>query len=268
MRLGIVGCGAIGRTLVEGLDDFASVTTVVLFDRRAELAKALTKGHPKASVAKSLDELVAASDLVVESASQEAAREVVPRALSAGKSVLVMSLGALSDDALWAQATKAAKESKGRLLLPSGALGGLEAVASASHDGLDEVRLTTRKPPAALEGVEYLRARKVSLEGLKGPLVVFDGSAREAVRHFPANINVAAALSLAGIGFDRTRVVIVADPQATTNRHEVYARGAFGELRCEVSNVPSRSNPKTSHLAALSALAAVKNAASGLHFGP
>jgi aspartate dehydrogenase len=156
----------------------------------------------------------------------------------------------------------------GRLFIASGAVAGLDALASAAQGGLEEVTLTTRKPPAALEGAPYLVESGRSLVGLRGETTVFEGSAREAVRAFPTNINVAAAVSLAGVGFDRTRVRIVADPASTTNRHEVVARGAFGELQLAVSNRPFPSNPKTSHLAALSALASVKQAARGTHFGP
>ena len=268
MRVGIVGCGSIGRTVAKSLVSFPAVTSVALFDLDASKASALAKLHRRFAAVPSTAALVKASDLVVEAASPLAAREVGLLALRSGKECLLMSLGALSDKRLWSAMLRAASASGGRILVPSGALGGLEAVASAASAHLTEVTLTTRKPPAALQGVAYLEARGVRLASLRKPTVVFSGSARQAVRHFPANINVAAALSLAALGFDRTRVVIVADPKAATNSHEVVARGAFGELRCTVSNVPFPDNPKTSYLAALSAVATVKNAARRVHFGP
>lgn len=268
MRVGVVGCGTIGRALVEGLAGFAEVTEVLLFDRRGEAAAQLARAHPSARVAEDLKELVAGSDLVVEAASQEAAREVAPAALGAGRHVLLMSVGALADEAFLAVLLAAAGKGGARLSVPSGALGGLDALASAAEGGLEEVTLTTTKPPGALAGAPHLEQSGFSIDGLAGPTVVFEGSAREAVSAFPKNVNVAAAVSLAGAGFDRTRVRIVADPAATTNRHEVFARGAFGELRLRVDNRPFPSNPKTSHLAALSALASVKRAALGTHFGP
>lgn len=268
MRVGVVGCGTIGRAVVEGLAGFEAVTEVLLLDRQPEAATRLAAAHPAARVAGDLDELVAGCDLVVEAASQEAARAVAPPALAAGRDVLLMSVGVFADDAFLEAALVSARSGSGRLSIPSGALGGLDALASAAEAGLDEVTLTTTKPPAALQGAPYLERRGESLEGIGGPQVVFDGSAREAVSAFPKNINVAAAVSLAGVGFDRTRVVIVADPGAATNRHELHARGAFGELRLSVDNRPFPSNPKTSHLAALSALASVKRAALGTHFGP
>jgi aspartate dehydrogenase len=268
MRVGIVGCGSIGRTVARALVSFRPVSSVVLFDLDPAKAAALAKLHHRFRAVRSTDAIVKASDLVVEAASQGAAREVGLKALHAGKECLLMSLGALSDDRLWSAMVRAASRSGGRILVPSGALGGLEAVASASAARLTEVTLTTRKPPAALAGVAYLEKRAVRLAAIRKPTVVFSGSARQAVRHFPANINVAAALSLAALGFERTRVVIVADPKARTNSHEVVARGQFGELRCTVSNVPFPDNPKTSYLAALSAVATVKNAARRVHFGP
>ena len=268
MRVGIVGCGTIGRTIVESLRDFAPVERLLLYDHVDARAREAAALNPKASVAASLDEVIAQSDFVVEAASQAGAREVAPRALSAGKDLLLMSLGALSDDAFWNDLRAKAESSPGRLYLPSGALGGLEAVVAGSQAGLEEAVLTTRKPPAALKGVKYLEERGIHLGKITKPLLVFDGSAREAVRLFPANINVAAALSLAGLGFDRTRVRIIADPASKTNRHHVRVRGAFGELECEVANVPAPGNPKTSYLAALSAVATVKNAARHIHFGP
>lgn len=268
MRVGIVGCGSIGRTLAKSLVTFPAVTSLVLFDLDGAKARNLAKLHRRYRAAASVPALIRASDLVVEAASPRAAREVGPPALRAGKQLLVMSVGAFSDGALWDECLRAARSSGGRILVPSGAIAGLEAVASASAAKLREVTLTTRKPPKGLHGVAYLEDRGVDVLKLRKPTVVFSGSARQAVRHFPANINVAAALSLAAIGFTRTRVVIVADPKARTNSHEVFARGDFGELRCTVSNVPFPDNPKTSYLAALSAVATVKNAASHVHFGP
>lgn len=268
MRVGIVGCGSIGGTLARKLAPFKPVTSLALFDLDAGRARKLAGLNRRYKAVGSLKALIAASDFVVEAASPSAAREVAPLALRAGKDLLLMSLGALSDDRFYASLRRAGARSGGRLYIPSGAFAGLEAVASAGHARVTSVTLTTRKPPTGLKGNAYLDKRGVDLDALRAPKVVFSGSARQAVRHFPANINVAAALSLAALGFDRTRVVIIADPGARTNRHEVVAKGDFGELRCEVSNVPFPDNPKTSYLAALSAVATVKNAALGIHFGP
>ncbi len=268
LRVGVVGCGSIGRTLARKLAAFKPVSRVTFFDLDGARARELAAMSRRYRRAASLGALVKASDLVVECASQAAAREVAPAALRAGRDVLIMSLGALADDRFWRDLRKVAARTHATILLPSGALAGLEAVASASAAGLREVSLTTRKPPRALAGSPYLQAKGFDPALVRAPTVVFRGSARKAVRLFPANINVAAALSIAGVGFDRTRVTIVADPAAKSNEHEVVARGAFGALRASVKNAPFPDNPKTSYLAALSAVSSVKNAALGIHLGP
>ncbi len=268
LRVGVVGCGSIGRTLARKLAPFKPVSHITFFDLDRARARDLAALNPRYRAASSLAGVVKASDLVVECASQAAAREVAPAALRAGRDVLIMSLGALADDRFWRELRKVASRTRATILLPSGALAGLEAVASAASAGLAEVSLTTRKPPRALAGSPYLQKKGFDPAKVRAPTIVFRGSARKAVRLFPANINVAAALSIAGVGFDRTRVTIIADPRATSNEHEVVAKGAFGTLRCAVKNAPFPDNPKTSYLAALSAVSSVKNAALGIHLGP
>ncbi len=268
LRVGVVGCGSIGRTLARKLAAFKPVSRITFFDIEGARARALASMNDRYRAATSLLALVRRSDLVVECASQAAAREVAPAALREGRDVLIMSLGALADERFWRDLRAVAARTGATILLPSGALGGLEAVASAASAGLTEVSLTTRKPPRALAGSPYLQAKGFDPSTVRKPTVVFRGSARSAVRRFPANINVAAALSIAGVGFDRTRVTIVADPEATSNEHEVVAKGAFGVLRASVKNAPFPDNPKTSYLAALSAVSSVKNAAMGIHMGP
>jgi len=268
LKVGVVGCGSIGRTLARKLAPFKPVSRITFFDLDPSRARALAALSLRYRVAPSLAGLVRGSDLVVESASQAAAREVAPLALKAGRDVLVMSVGALADDRFWRGLRKVRERTGATILLPSGALAGLEAVASAASAGLREVSLTTRKPPRALAGSPYLQKKAFDPAKVRAPTVVFRGSARRAVQLFPANINVAAALAIAGLGFDRTRVTIIADPRARNNEHEVVAKGDFGTLKCRVENAPFPDNPKTSYLAALSAVSSVKNAALGIHIGP
>jgi aspartate dehydrogenase len=195
-------------------------------------------------------------DLVVELAGQEAVQQHAEAVLQAGKDLLIISVGALGDDALYDRLLRAAEASGARLLLPSGAIGGLDAVSSAAVGGLDEVTITTRKPPAALQTDTERDAWLASAQD--APVLLYEGAAREAVRLFPANVNVSAALSLAGVGFDRTQIRIYADPTVTRNTHEVHARGWFGELRFTIMNVPTE-NPKTGRITALSVLKAIRN---------
>jgi aspartate dehydrogenase len=195
-------------------------------------------------------------DLVVELAGQEAVRQHAEAVLAAGKNLLVLSIGALADDDLNDRLKQAAQRGQSHLLLPSGAIGGLDALSSAAVGGLDEVTLTTRKPPDALQtGTDCDAALG---EATSEPVLLYEGPARDAVRLFPANVNVAAATSLAGLGFDRTHVRIFADPSVTRNTHEVRARGWFGELTFTIQNVPTE-NPKTGRITALSVLKIIRD---------
>ncbi|MBI4708486.1 MAG: DUF108 domain-containing protein, partial [Candidatus Omnitrophica bacterium] len=145
-----------------------------------------------------------------------------------------------------------------QIYLPSGAICGLDGVKSASLGRIDKVTLTTRKPPRSLEGAPYLVSKGINLSQIKQETLLFEGTAEEAIRGFPQNVNVCATLSIAGIGPEKTRVKIITSPFYTSNIHEVEAEGAFGRLTVRTENVPSPQNPKTSYLAALSAIATLK----------
>lgn len=199
-----------------------------------------------------LDALIAAAPpLVVECAGHAAVRDLVPAILSAGRDVVIASVGALSDDRTRKRLADAAdRPGAGRLRIAAGAIGGLDVLRAARHAGLDEVRYTGRKPPRAWAGTPA--EDLLDLEGLDAPRTFFRGMPRDAARDYPKNTNVTAAVALAGIGFDRTEVSLVADPTVTRNSHEVSARGAFGEMAITLINAPLPDNPRTSWLAALS----------------
>lgn len=239
--LGIVGCGAIGGQIARTVQAWDRYDEILVHDQVPERASSLAdEVGPAVSVP--MGEACEA-DVVVEAASQDAVRTVGEQALANGATFVVMSVGALSDDALARDLAKRAEESDGDMLVPSGAIGGLDALAGARQAGLDEATLTTTKPPASL-GMDDAAEREV----------LFEGPARRAVAEYPENVNVAAALSLAGVGFDETRVRIVVDPAVDRNTHRIEVAGAFGELTVEVKNEPSPENPKTSFLAALSVI--------------
>lgn len=254
MRLGILGCGAIGGAIARFAVEEAGIEEVVLFDQDAGRAGSLAE-QTGASVADSVDALTAASDLVVEAASQQAARDHLLPILEAGRSAVVLSMGALADDAFRARLEAAARAHHVKLYLPSGAVAAVDGLKAGALAGVKSVTLVTTKPPAGL-GVDVDRWT-----------TLFDGSAREAVEKYPQNVNVAACLSIAGIGFDRTRVQVVADPMATRNSHKVILEGDFGRIRCEVENLPSPENPKTSWLASLSAMATLKRILAPIQVG-
>ena len=212
--------------------------------------------------AENLEELIdIRPDLVLEAASQGAAKVTVPQLLSAGINVVSMSVGAYLDDNVMRLIDRTGR---GRLLLPSGALPGVDVVKAAVARGVSTVALVTRKHPRSLAGAPGAAGRELAPDGK--PEVVFNGNAAEAVRLFPDNANIAATLSLAGIGAERTRVTIIADPDVQRNTHTVQVLGEFGSytatVECEVS-----PNPKTSLLAPLSAVALLDTEASRIRVG-
>jgi aspartate dehydrogenase len=180
---------------------------------------------------------------------------------------MIMSVGALVDDVFWDKLQKKATAKDCKIFLPSGAICGIDGLKSASMAVLDEITIETTKPPKGLANVRFITKQGIDLSKLKKPLTVFSGTAREAVKQFPKNINIAACVSLAGLGFDKTQVKIIVDPAATRNQHKLICRGRFGEFACTVKNMPSMSNPKTSYLAALSAIATLKKIVGGVWIG-
>ncbi|WP_417723866.1 aspartate dehydrogenase [Salipiger sp.] len=252
-RIATIGFGAMARSLAAALarhDGGPRVTDCLL---RPDSATDLPEGVTACTDIAAL--IAKAPDLVVECAGHAALAETVPALLRAGLDVVVVSLGALCDDALRAEVMRAAAEGAARLIPVAGAVGGLDLLRAARLAGLDAVTYRGIKPAGAWAGSPAADA--VDLGGLAQATVVFSGTAREAALRFPKNANVAAAVAFAGLGLDATRVELIADPAGTANRHEIAATGAFGEMAFSVTNRPLPGNPKTSHLAALSAEEAV-----------
>jgi aspartate dehydrogenase len=271
VRLALVGTGAIGGYLLDAITSGAagSIDLVAVADipERAEHLAQLASRHGCTWHTEPLDVLNAAPEVVVEAASPAVVREFAGRWLDGGASVLTMSVGALVDPALLRDLSSTAARTGRQVLVPSGAIGALDAIRAARIGGLDSVELRTTKPPRALKGAPHLVATGTDVEAVTGPTVVFEGTASEAVVGFPANLNVVAALSLAGLGPDRTRVVLVADPSGERNVHEITALGAFGELYVRLENRPTPGNPKTSLLAPLSALALLRRLSDPVQVG-
>jgi aspartate dehydrogenase len=254
----IIGCGAIGATIARAAGDMPDIETVYLTDRSKECAMRLQEKVKKVKYVSDIVPILPDTKLVVEAASQDAARYYVPLALSAGVDVLIMSVGVFQDEEFQNDTYRLAKRKGAKIFIPSGAIGGIDALSAGAIEGIDEVTLTTTKPPSAFGSNAYLQSRGIRASELRERTELFSGSAREAVKHFPQNINIAATISLAGIGFEKTRIRIVCDPQVQTNEHHLKAKGKFGELDVVTRNVPSPRNPKTSYLAALSAISAMK----------
>ena len=259
VKIRLIGCGAIGAEIARALDrGMIDATLVAVCDHNPETASALIERLEHKPVKARLEELVALADVVVEAASQRAVPAVARESLSRGKSLLIMSVGALADRDLFSEVKRLARESGAKVYLPSGAISGLDGLKSASLGGISRITLTTTKNPRGLQGAPFILDKGIDLEALAGPTLIFEGSALDAVKAFPANVNVAAILFLAAEESD-VQVKVVADPDIQINRHEIMVEGDFGRISTRVENIPSPSNPKTSYLAALSAIATLRS---------
>ncbi|MBC7329649.1 aspartate dehydrogenase [bacterium] len=266
IRVGIVGCGTIGSEIAVAIDEGrVNCVLVALWDKEREKAEVLQNRLKNQSprIAPPLS-WVDEVDLIVESASQEAVGELLPLVIEKGKDILVMSVGGLIGRE---ELINRAKEKNCHIFIPSGALAGLDAVQSANIGEIKSATLTTIKPPKALSGAPYIAQKGIDLFSFNEPTIIYEGNAREAIKFFPANVNVAAALSLAGIGVDKTKVRIVVDPRAKTNIHKIEVEGDFGKITTQTENNPSPSNPRTSYLAVLSAIALLKKLTLPLRIG-
>ena len=257
IRAGIVGMGVIGTQIAKAIENGIPGIALAGVSVRAPV-----KGGGYAVFP--LGELIQRSDLVVEAATQTALREFGPAVLTAGKHLMVMSAGGLVgvlDE--WAQL---ADKHGCRILIPSGAIAGLDGVKGAREGAITSVTMETRKPPRALAGAPYIVERGIDLDAIHEETLIFEGSAAEAVKAFPANVNVVAALSLAGLGPERTRIKLFAVPGQERNQHRIMIEGEFGRLRIEVENVPSE-NPRTGKLSYLSAIAMLRGLGGSVQVG-
>ncbi len=262
-RVGIFGLGTIGRHVARALA--AGIPGLSLAgatsrdrDRARAFLSTLVGGPPLLE----FGELVERADIVVETATQAALAERAPAILAAGRDLIVLSVGALLDHPEWVDQAAA---HGARIHAPSAAIAGLDGLKGAAVDGhLETVVMETRKPPRGLAGASGVAG--LDLAAITTPTLVFEGTAREACRAFPANVNVVAAVSLAGLGPDRTCIRIYADPSVDRNRHTVTAEGAFGRLRIELENVPSE-NPRTGKLSYLSTIAYLRGLGAPLRVG-
>jgi aspartate dehydrogenase len=270
LRIALLGGGTIARLVLEQVRDGAleGVEVIALAGRRASSPAATLAREFGVEYLPHADALgTLRPDAVLEAASHDAVRQHLVALLDAGISVIVLSAGALANDALREGAEAAARRSGALLYVPSGGIGGLDALKTACLAGVDEATIQVAKPPAAWKGIPFVERSGVALDRLKGPVTLFEGPAREGVPHFPQNVNIAAVLALAGIGMDRTRLKVVADPALTLNTHTIRVSGRSGRFTVVLENVPSPDNPKTSWLACYSALAAIRALQAGVRYG-
>jgi aspartate dehydrogenase len=255
-RIGLLGCGAIGTEIATAIDSGKIPATLThVFDFSKDKSQSLVaKLKNKPVITENVSLLAAAStDIIVEAASQDAVRDNALSILQNRKDLMIMSVGALLDESILEIIVEGCKDFKRSIYLPSGAILGLDGIRSVK-DELESITLVTTKSPRSLKGAKFFETSKIDIETIKEPTTIFEGTAQDAVKLFPANINVAALLSLAGLGSLKTKVKIVADPSTDKNTHEILAQGKFGKFSIRVENVPSTNNPKTSKLAILSAI--------------
>ena len=260
MKLALIGNGAIATLVTQFCaarpDRFELVGALAL-----PVADKVSVGaHPLVFTFAAL--LALKPDLIVECASHSAIQAYAVPVIEAGVDLVIVSTGSLADAEVWDAVKNAAARSTAQVKLPAGALPGVDALAAAKVAGLTSVTLRSTKPPRAWKGTPAQAA--YNLDAIAAATVIFSGNAREAALTFPKNANVVATAALAGLGFEATKVILVADPAATQNLHRLEAKGVFGSMTLEIQANPSPDNPKTSHLAALSIMRLLENESAGV----
>lgn len=258
LKIGIVGCGAIGSSLAKAIvSDFSKKAELAsLYDIDIEKAYNLSGKFDKKLAALNLEDLINKVDLVIEATSADTAFDIAEKAISHSRDIMIMSVGGIIEH--YQELKALAEEKKTRVFIPSGAICGIDGLKAAGCGKINKVILTTKKPPKAFLGAPYIVKKKIRLDNIDKDTLLFEGNAAQAIRAFPQNINVAATLSLAGIGPEGTLVRIVASPNIDRNVHEVEVDSDAGKIIAVSENVIHPDNPKTSYLAVLSAIAALK----------
>lgn len=261
LRVALAGLGAVGSRLVEALDDQLPGYRLTAVSARDKDGAAKRVGRNVQVV--DIADLEPLADIVIECAPSTLFADIVGPFVRAGKKAIVLSAGALlaHDDLV-----EDARRNGGQILLPSGALLGLDAVAAAAEGTIHSVRMVTRKPVAGLVGAPFLTSNNISIDGITDPVRIFSGTAREAAVGFPANLNVAVALSLAGVGPDHTMLEIWADPDIDRNTHTIEVDSDSARFSMQIENIPT-DNPKTGRITALSVIAALRKLNASLRVG-
>jgi len=259
-RIGLLGCGAMGTQIALAIDSGQIPATLThVFDESKEKSALLVEKLTNKPEIVENSHLLSSNpvDIVVEAASQDAVKDASLSVLQNKKDLLIMSVGALLDESIYDILSDACDHYKKTIYLPSGAIAGLDGIKSVK-DELESLSITTTKHPRSLKGAKFFENSNINLNEINSSTIIFEGTAKEAVSLFPANINVAALLSLTGIGSEKTGVKIVADPNTDKNTHHIVAEGKFGKMTFTIENYPDENNPKTSRLAILSAIETLK----------
>jgi len=265
-KIGIIGCGNIGHEIAQAVDKGdINVTLYACCDLdKGKYDALMSKFKNISPVFTGMEELIKSCDLVVECAHKDVVKDVFTFSIKYHRDTMFLSAGGVLENL---DLVEEARKKMINIYVPSGAVVGLDGLDAAKYQGLRKVTLITRKPPKAFKGVKSLKDRGIDVDNIKTETGVYDGSAREAVKEFPQNINVAATLSLAGVGADKTSVKIIIDPFISNNIHEIIVEGDFGRFRAITENLPSPNNPKTSYLTSLSTIVMIKKIVEPIHIG-
>lgn len=262
--IGVVGCGAIGQGILRAVaGGRLAVEVAGVTSRSQEKARAFLDTLPDPPPWLPLDELITRASLLIEAAGGAIVPDLARRCFSAGKHLLVISTGALLEHP---EVIDEARRTGCRLILPSGAIAGIDGIKSACAGEVEHVTITTRKPPRGLKGAPFLEQNGIDADAIAEETELFHGPVREAMKGFPDNVNVSATVSLAGLGPDRTMIRILAVPGLERNCHTVEAAGEFGTLKMEITNIPTE-NPRTGRLTVLSMVRAVADALDPVRIG-
>jgi aspartate dehydrogenase len=252
LKVGIIGYGTIGEdvamAIIQGHAGKAELASILVrdpskYENTSEEIKNVMTESAEGFFSNSLN-------IVVECAGHGSIKQYGERVLASGADLIVVSVGAFAEEALFQSMLNTAEETGRRIIVPSAAIGGLDRISAGAVGPMEEVTLVTRKPPQAWYGTKI--EQEVDLSRMEEPYCAFEGVARDSAKQFPESVNVSAALSLAGIGFDKTRVKVFADPTITHNTHEIQAKGKFGRIQLQIQNTPSARNPKTGYIVAMS----------------
>ncbi|MFG6120189.1 aspartate dehydrogenase [Thalassobacillus sp. B23F22_16] len=266
LKVGLIGYGSIGKDVTKYIKDgkVEGVTVSLILLRNKETYNNL----PANDILHTDNEeefFNSDLDIIVECAGHQAVYQYAVRSLSSGSHFITVSVGAFADEELLNSVREAALKHNRKLILPSAAIGGLDRIAASTFQQIEEVKLITRKPPEAWRGT--IAEDKVDLDNIVEEHIIYEGTAREAAKLFPQSTNVSAAISLAGIGFEKTKVQVLVDPKVTSNTHKIVAKGFFGEVELTIQNTPSANNPKSGYIVAMSICKALSDFTSPVVIG-
>jgi aspartate dehydrogenase len=259
-RVGIIGYGSIGKEIIAATsrNEIPNARIVALFDKESTVFNKVDYDNGELNLFSDFDEFYNSDiysniDIIIECASKGAIKEYGKKIIDSKKDLIVLSVGAFSDEKYLIELQNLSNLNNTKILIPSGAIAGLDSIRSVKKY-LNILTIVTTKNPKSLIGAPYFKSSKIRIDEILKETVLFEGNAVDAIELFPANVNVAVSVALAGIGLVKTQVKIVADPTLSVNKHEIVGEGTFGKIQIVVQNIPSPSNPRTSYLASLSAI--------------